>query len=158
MKFTIVIFLLCFILMGEGLAAPQTFMTFPLPKERCTQVNGKVYLSKTFSVSNHWDLPVKYGTDIYASGDGIVVETGVNWRAGAYLIVQYDNGVEITYCHLRNKNPTLYLKGDKVKDGEIIGYTGLLGINSTGPHLHLEARQNGVAINPRLIFGGQYAI
>ena len=38
-------------------------------------------------------------------------------------------------------------KGDKVRQGDVIGYVGSTGL-STGPHVHYEMKKNGVKVNP----------
>ena len=39
-------------------------------------------------------------------------------------------------------------KGDKVKQGQVIGYVGRTGL-ATGPHLHYEVLQGNMPVNPR---------
>ncbi|MCW8955553.1 MAG: M23 family metallopeptidase, partial [Gammaproteobacteria bacterium] len=50
------------------------------------------------------------------------------------------------YAHLSSFNRNARL-GQKVKQGEIIGYVGASGLAS-GPHLHYEFRVNGTHRNP----------
>ena len=52
--------------------------------------------------------------------------------------------LETLYGHMKT---ILVKNGDKVKAGQVIGYSGNTG-NSTGPHLHFEVRLNGVKCNP----------
>lgn len=45
-----------------------------------------------------------------------------------------------------------YVKvGDKVNAGQIIGKSGNTGI-STGPHLHLTIKENGLPVDPQKYF------
>ena len=37
--------------------------------------------------------------------------------------------------------------GQRVKQGEVIGYVGMTG-NSTGNHLHFEVRKDGRSVDP----------
>ena len=64
---------------------------------------------------------------------------------GYAIKVDHGNGVQTVYGHCSK----LYAqKGQEVKAGDIIAAVGSTG-NSTGPHLHLEIRINGVAMNPQ---------
>ena len=66
-------------------------------------------------------------------------------RAGHQVVISHGNGIETYYGHCSK----LYVEvGDKVSQGETIAAVGSTG-NSTGPHLHLEIRVNGVAYNPQ---------
>ena len=61
------------------------------------------------------------------------------------LIVNHGNGIETYYAHCSK----LYVSaGQQVNQGQVIAAVGNTG-NSTGPHLHLEIRVNGVAYNPQ---------
>ena len=61
------------------------------------------------------------------------------------VVINHGNGVETYYAHCSK----LYVKaGQQVSQGDRIAAVGNSG-NSTGPHLHLEIRINGVAYNPQ---------
>ena len=71
-------------------------------------------------------------------------------RAGAYgnlVVIRHDNGLETYYAHLSKINVEV---NQDVKAGEILGLGGSTG-RSTGPHLHLEIRYLGAAINPEKV-------
>jgi murein DD-endopeptidase MepM/ murein hydrolase activator NlpD len=92
------------------------------------------------------DFTAPVGTEIYATGDGIVKEVNTDSRGyGNHIIISHGFGYETLYAHLSKFNG---LKpGQKVKRGEVIGYIGNTG-TSTGPHLHYEVIKNGEKINP----------
>ena len=62
------------------------------------------------------------------------------------VILEHRNGVQTLYAHLRGFASGLK-KGDKVDQGEIIGYVGATGW-ATGPHLHYEFMVNGQQMDP----------
>jgi murein DD-endopeptidase MepM/ murein hydrolase activator NlpD len=86
------------------------------------------------------DFAVPTGTPIFAAQDGKVLEasTAVTWgnSYGTSVIIDHGNGVRAVYAHLSKLEVK---KGDKVTEGQQIGLSGNTG-NSTGPHLHFEAR------------------
>lgn len=92
------------------------------------------------------DIACSKGTDIKVIADGTVVFSGYDTTGLGYAIkVNHGNGVQTVYGHCSK----LYAQiGQKVSAGNIIAEVGSTG-NSTGPHLHLEIRINGVPINPQ---------
>lgn len=95
----------------------------------------------------HWgiDFTAETGTDVYATGDGVVevVETN-NWGYGREIVINHGFGYKTRYAHL---NEFLVKRGDTVKRGDRIGLVGNSG-KSTGPHLHYEVEKNGQKVNP----------
>ena len=98
-------------------------------------------------VSRHTglDIAASTGTKIKACAGGTVTFSGYKGSYGYMVVVNHGNGVETYYGHCSK----LYVKaGQQVKQGDVIAAVGNTG-NSTGPHLHLEVRVNGVAYNPQ---------
>lgn len=90
------------------------------------------------------DLGLRIGEPIKSMFDGRV---RVAKRAGAYgnlVVIEHDNELETYYAHLSKINVEV---GERIKAGEVLGLGGNTG-RSTGPHLHLEIRYQGAAINP----------
>ena len=91
------------------------------------------------------DIAASSGTKIKAAAGGTVTFSGYKNSYGYMIVINHGNGVETYYGHCSK----LFAKeGQKVEQGEIIAAVGNTG-NSTGPHLHLEIRLNGVAYNPQ---------
>ena len=91
------------------------------------------------------DIASPSGTGIKCASSGTVIFSGWKGSYGYLVVVSHGNGVQTYYGHCSK----LYVSvGDKVKQGEKIAAVGSTG-NSTGPHLHLEIRVNGVAYNPQ---------
>ena len=83
------------------------------------------------------DYALPLGTPVLAAADGIVEKAGVdNTGYGNMILIRHLWTDGTVYAHLRNWSVQV---GQKVKAGEIIGYSGNTG-NSTGPHLHFEYR------------------
>ena len=91
------------------------------------------------------DFTAPTGTEIYATGNGVVIEA--KWNRGGYgnrIIIDHGFGYQTLYAHLVKYN--VYV-GKRVKRGEVIGYVGSTG-KSTAPHLHYEVILNNIKINP----------
>lgn len=115
--------------------------------------------------SGHNGIDYKYpmNTPVTAAADGTVDFEGWGvkdpWTlamGGIYVRLKHSDGSYTGYAHLSR---TVVNKGQKVKAGAVIGYSGSTG-QSTGPHLHFEvipAKQdwnNGYSarINPAPFF------
>jgi len=91
------------------------------------------------------DFSVKKGTPIYATADGKVVIIKSSFGGlGKHIYLDHGNGYRTVYAHLNKFNVK---KGQKVKRGELIAYSGNTG-RSTSPHLHYEVHKNGEKVNP----------
>lgn len=83
------------------------------------------------------DYGCPLGTPVLASADGTVMRAGFAATGyGYYVTIQHPDGSATVYAHLKTPIVTV---GQEVKQGDVIGYSGNTG-NSTGPHLHFEAR------------------
>lgn len=91
------------------------------------------------------DIANNKGTPIKAAAGGTVTYSGWKGSYGNLIIITHGNGVQTYYAHCSELYVTA---GTKVSQGQKIAAVGSTG-NSTGPHLHLEIRVNGVAQNPQ---------
>jgi Membrane proteins related to metalloendopeptidases len=96
------------------------------------------------------DLRASTGTKVYAANSGTVTTSGYSSAWGNYIIISHGGGLTTLYAHLSRRSVS---KGNKVKRGDIIGYTGNTGY-STGPHLHFEIDKNGTPYDPLTEFKG----
>jgi len=95
------------------------------------------------------DFAAPVGTAIKAAGNGRVVHRGVKGGYGNTVIIAHAGSVTTLYGHMSRYARGLKV-GDKVKQGEVIGYIGMTGL-ATGPHLHYEYRVGGVHRNPATV-------
>jgi len=101
-------------------------------------------------ITHSVDYGVPAGTPILASAEGIVKATDWNKGGGNVIDIEHDNSITTSYGHLAS---FAVRPGEKVRQGDIIGYSGNTGEYTTGPHLLFGAKQNGNAINPSTLFG-----
>lgn len=91
------------------------------------------------------DFSAPEGTEVYATGDGVVEHVSRSRRGyGNLVVINHGYTYSTAYAHMRK---FIVRKGQKVSRGEVIGYVGNTG-KSTAPHLHYEVRKNGKAVNP----------
>ncbi|MFK4227131.1 M23 family metallopeptidase [Streptomyces sp. NPDC019890] len=93
------------------------------------------------------DFHAASGTTVHAVGSGTVVEAGWGGAYGNNVVIKMKDGSYTQYGHLSSISVSV---GQSVTPGERIGLSGATG-NTTGPHLHFEARTSpeyGSDINP----------
>ena len=96
------------------------------------------------------DIPAAQGTPIVSPAPGYVAWVKVGRLYGNYMMVIHANGIATLYAHL---SQPLVQADEFVSRGETIalsgGMPGTSGAGlSTGPHLHFEARLNGIPVDP----------
>jgi murein DD-endopeptidase MepM/ murein hydrolase activator NlpD len=94
------------------------------------------------------DFTAPIGTEIYATGDGVVKSPDGGSGYGLHIVIDHGFGYQTLYAHMSRM---AVRPGTKVKRGQIIGYVGNTGVSS-GPHLHYEVIKNGEKVNPAYYF------
>ncbi len=95
------------------------------------------------------DFETPYGTEVFATGSGTVIEAG--WNSGGFgnhVRIDHGYGYQTIYGHLSSIRVS---KGMNVKRGDLVGLTGSSG-TSSGPHLHYQIDQYGQHLNPLYYF------
>ena len=106
-----------------------------------------IYKIRRFHYGMDFSAPT--GTEIYATGDGIVKDVKTSRSGfGRWIVIDHGFGYETLFGHLNEFNVK---KGQHVKRGSVIGYVGSAG-TSSGPHLHYEVHKNGRAVNPQFYY------
>ena len=100
---------------------------------------------KTTKFHAGMDFAATVGTEIYATGDGIVVRADADASGyGNHVRINHGYGYLTLYGHMSKISVR---PGQRVKRGDVIGLVGNTG-KSVGPHLHYEVHKNNEAINP----------
>lgn len=121
---------------------------FPVPKgTRVSQFFG-TNPGGVNPVGGHtgMDFACPIGTPIYASADGVIAFEGwANLGNNAWLltdgggiVIVLDAGDSAPTFIVAHLNQSLVNKGQHVKKGDLIGYSGNTGKWTTGPHVHFE--------------------
>lgn len=90
------------------------------------------------------DVAGKEGSDVLATGDGVVIWSGERSGYGNLVEIDHGNGIVTRYGH--NKE-LLVAVGDTVRKGQPISLMGSTG-RSTGPHVHIEVLRDGKQVDP----------
>lgn len=136
---------------------------FPLP-EGSTSCRTSAYGWRVHPITHENqfhsgdDYGAAGGTPVYAVADGVVSASGrgcvvgnmnCNGGMGNYVIIDHEGGIQSIYMHAT----TVYVNpGDKVQKGDVIMTVGTTG-SSTGNHLHITFKKDGVRDDPANYIG-----
>lgn len=143
---------------GDIFAEHDDKMAYRLPYKRGTKrmvdqgYNGSFshYGNSKYAI----DFNMPEGTEVYAARAGLVTDLQEKYKNGGnnerfldeanYVSVLHNDGTYAQYSHLMENGAKVRV-GQRVKAGELIGYSGSTGF-VTGPHLHfvvLKAKKGG---------------
>jgi murein DD-endopeptidase MepM/ murein hydrolase activator NlpD len=94
---------------------------------------------------NGVDVGLPVGTPLFSPLAGRISSIRSSENGGLSLTIKHPGDRTTTYRHL---DTTLLKEGDVVSAGQPIATSGESG-RVTGPHLHLEARNNGHLVDPK---------
>lgn len=133
----------------KGESMRKAFLKAPLKFSRIS--SGFSYARRhpvTRRVQPHTgvDYAAPKGTPVMSIGDGVVTSRKYEGAGGNTVRIRHNSVYSTAYLHLSGYAKGLKV-GQRVRQGEIIGYVGSTG-RSTGPHLDFRVWKNGSPINP----------
>jgi murein DD-endopeptidase MepM/ murein hydrolase activator NlpD len=102
-------------------------------------ISGQYYIHKGIDIATH-----RTGDPVVAAADGQVVTAEYAYDFGNYVIIRHKHGYYTRYAHMQSFRTSV---GQRVQQGEVIGYIGNTGI-TTGPHLHYEVHIGSDVVDP----------
>lgn len=133
----------------NGNSFQKTFLKSPLNYRRISSFfsYGRRHpILKKVRAHTGVDFAAPQGTPVTATAEGTVTKRDWEGGYGNCVIVAHTNHFTTLYGHLSKYAEGLQV-GDRVKQGQVLGYVGATGL-ATGPHLHYTMYLNGKAIDP----------
>jgi len=133
----------------DGMSLKKAFLRTPVDFSRISSgfsLGRKHPILNRIRAHKGVDYAAPTGTSIKAAGDGKIAFRGVKGGYGNVIVIQHGETYSTLYGHMSRFKKGLSV-GDRVRQGETIGYVGSSGL-ATGPHLHYEFLVNGSHRNP----------
>jgi len=130
----------------NGKALKNFFLKAPL---KFVNITSRFSKSRFHPVQLKWkahngtDYAAPTGTPIMTTAAGIVEQAGYTAGNGNFVKVKHDRTYSTQYLHMSR---ILVRRGQRVKQGEIIGKVGSTGL-ATGPHVCYRFWKNGVQVD-----------
>ena len=102
-------------------------------------IHGQWHIHRGIDIATY-----RSGDPVVATADGTVMTAEFTYDYGNYVIIRHKHGYYTRYAHLQRD---IVNAGQRVQQGEVIGYIGSTGI-STGPHLHYEVHNGSDVVDP----------
>ena len=134
---------------AEGKSVRKAFLRSPIAFSR---VSSGFTKSRFHPVLNKWrahkgvDFAAPIGTKVKATSDGVISSFGRQGGYGNVILINHQGRFTTVYGHLSRFAKGLR-RGQRVAQGEVIGYVGMTGLTS-GPHLHYEFKIDGQQRDP----------
>jgi murein DD-endopeptidase MepM/ murein hydrolase activator NlpD len=132
----------------EGKSLRKALLKYPI---EFTRISSRYNKNRFHPVQKRWkahlgtDFAAPRGTPIRSVGDGIVQEARYKSNNGNYVKIRHNATYTTQYLHMSKIASGLHA-GDRVRQGQTIGYVGSTGL-ATGPHLCYRFWKNGVQVD-----------
>lgn len=136
----------------DGKSMRKAFLRSPIEFSR---ISSGFSGARFHPVLNKWrahkgvDYASPIGTKVRATADAVVNFVGQRGGYGNVVMLDHQGHYQTVYGHLSRFTASLH-HGQRVSQGEIIGYVGKTGLAS-GPHLHYEFKVSGIQRDPMKI-------
>lgn len=130
----------------KGKALKNFFLKAPL---KYIHITSKFSKNRFHPVQLRWkahkgtDYAAPTGTPIMTTASGVVEQAGFTTGNGNFVKIKHDNTYSTQYLHM---SKILVRRGQRVKQGDIIGKVGSTGLAS-GPHVCYRFWKNGVQVD-----------
>lgn len=132
----------------DGNSLRKALLKYPIEFTRISsRFNPRRFhpIARVFRAHRGTDLAAPAGTPIRSVGDGVVLEAQYNGNNGNYVKIRHNSAYVTQYLHMSRIASGLR-PGDRVAQGETIGYVGSTGL-ATGPHLCYRFWKNGAQVD-----------
>lgn len=132
----------------EGNSLRKALLKYPIEFTRISsRFNPRRFhpIAQVFRAHKGTDFAAPTGTPIRSVGDGVVLEAQYNGNNGNYVKIRHNSTYSTQYLHMSKIASGLH-PGDRVAQGETIGFVGSTGL-ATGPHLCYRFWRNGVQVD-----------
>jgi murein DD-endopeptidase MepM/ murein hydrolase activator NlpD len=102
-------------------------------------ITGQWHIHRGIDIATY-----RSGDPLVATADGQIVTAEYTYDYGNFIIIRHKHGYYTRYAHMLRFDVNV---GQRVQQGEVIGYIGSTGI-STGPHLHYEVHVGSDVVDP----------